>query len=190
MHLIANLRDISERKRAEERIEFLAHHDALTGLPNRVLLRDRFEQALAFAVRSKSHVAMLFLDLDNFKVVNDTLGHAAGDRCCSPWCHALGTCVRDTDTVSRQGGDEFILLLNDIFHPDAVERIAGEVLTRLGEPVGVDGHELNTPCSIGISMYPDDGQDFDTLLRKADTAMYNAKEAGRNTYHRGSSTRR
>jgi len=181
-HLIATLRDISERKQAEERIEFLAHHDALTGLPNRVLLRDRFEHAVAFAERGKSHVAVLFLDLDNFKVVNDTLGHAAGDRLLQAVVSRLAECVRDTDTVSRHGGDEFILLLNEIVHPEAVERIAGEVLLRLGESVAIDGHELNMPCSIGISLYPEDGQDFDTLLQKADTAMYNAKDAGRNTY--------
>ena len=181
-HLIANLRDISERKQAEERIEFLAHHDALTGLPNRILLRDRFDQALAFAERGGSHVAMLFLDLDNFKVVNDTLGHAAGDRLLQTVVSRLGECMRDTDTVSRQGGDEFIVLLNDIYHPEAVERIAGDVLKRLAEPMEIDGHVLNMPCSIGISVYPEDGRNFDTLLQKADTAMYNAKDAGRNTY--------
>ncbi len=174
--------DITERKEAEARIEYLAHHDALTGLPNRVLVRDRFGQAQAFAERRKNRVAMLFLDLDNFKVVNDTLGHAAGDRLLQQMVSRLEACVRETDTVSRQGGDEFIVLLTDIPGPEAVERVAAEILRRTAQPVTVDGHELNTACSIGISLYPDDGVDFDTLLQKADTAMYNAKGAGRNTY--------
>ncbi len=174
--------DITDRKEAEARIEYLAHHDALTGLPNRVLVRDRFQQALAFAERRKNHVAMLFLDLDNFKVVNDTLGHAAGDRLLQQMVSRLEGCVRETDTVSRQGGDEFIVLLADIPSTEAVERVAGQILLRTAQPITVDGHELNTACSIGISLCPDDGEDFDTLLQKADTAMYNAKGAGRNTY--------
>ncbi len=175
-------RDITERKQAEEHIEYLAHHDALTGLPNRILLRDRFEHALAMAERSRSRVALLFLDLDKFKRVNDTLGHAAGDKLLLEVVARLAHSTRETDTISRQGGDEFILLLNDIPDPEAVERIAGEILSRVGEPVEVSGHVLNTSCSIGIAMYPEDGSDFDSLLQKADVAMYNAKDAGRNTW--------
>ncbi|MCU0842349.1 MAG: EAL domain-containing protein [Thiobacillaceae bacterium] len=175
-------RDVTERKAAEARIQFLAHHDALTGLPNRVLLRDRFEQAAAYAERDRTHVAMLFLDLDRFKVINDTLGHAAGDRLLQVVVERLRRCVRDSDTVSRQGGDEFILLLNDLHDLAAVERIAGEILARLAEVLEIDGHLLHASCSIGISLYPEDGRDFDTLLQKADAAMYNAKDAGRNTY--------
>ena len=175
-------RDITERRAAEEHIEYLAHHDALTGLPNRVLLRDRFEHALAMAERSQSRVALLFLDLDKFKRVNDTLGHAAGDQLLLEVVARLGHCTRETDTISRQGGDEFILLLNEIPDPEAVERIAGEILARIAEPAEIRGHVLNTSCSIGIAMYPDDGDDFDTLLQKADVAMYDAKDAGRNTW--------
>jgi diguanylate cyclase (GGDEF)-like protein/PAS domain S-box-containing protein len=174
--------DVTLRRQAEERIEFLAHHDALTGLPNRILLRDRFEQALAFAERAQSHVALLFLDLDNFKIVNDTLGHAAGDQLLQAVVARLNRSMRDTDTVSRQGGDEFILLLNEIPDPKTVERIANDILAQLSEPVEIDGHVLNTSCSIGISFYPDDGRDFNTLLQRADVAMYNAKESGRNTF--------
>ena len=176
-------RDITERRQAEARIEFLAHHDALTGLPNRVLLRDRFEHAVAMAERTRSRVAMLFLDLDNFKRVNDTLGHAAGDHLLLQVVTRLSSCTRDSDTISRQGGDEFILLLNDIPDQEAVERIASKILMKLAETVEINGHELNAACSIGIALYPDDGSSFDMLLQKADAAMYNAKGAGRNIYH-------
>ncbi|OYX29143.1 MAG: diguanylate cyclase [Hydrogenophilales bacterium 32-62-9] len=174
--------DITERRQAEARIEFLAHHDALTGLPNRVLLRDRFAQALSLSERAKTRIAVLFLDLDNFKVVNDTLGHASGDLLLQQVVKRLSHCTRESDTISRQGGDEFILLLNDIPNQETVERIAGEILQRLADPVEIDGHVLNTSGSIGIAMVPEDGRDFDSLLQKADTAMYNAKEAGRNAY--------
>ncbi len=175
-------RDITERRRAEARIEFLAHHDVLTGLPNRVLLRDRFEHALALAERTRSRVAMLFIDLDNFKVVNDTLGHAAGDELLKTVVRRLSNCTRDSDTISRQGGDEFILLLDKIPDQETVERIANEILVQLAEPVKINGHDLNATCSIGIAVFPMDGRDFDSLLKKADAAMYNAKGAGRNTY--------
>jgi diguanylate cyclase (GGDEF)-like protein len=175
-------RDITERRQAEARIEYLAHHDALTGLPNRVLLRDRFEHAVAAADRTRTRAAMLFLDLDNFKVVNDTLGHVAGDKLLLEAVARLSRCTRESDTISRQGGDEFILLLRDIPEQETVERIAGEVLDQLAEPVEINGHLMNASCSIGIAMYPEDGSDFDSLLQKADAAMYNAKGAGRNTF--------
>ncbi len=175
-------RDITERKQAEERIQFLAHHDSLTGLPNRILLRDRFEHARDIAGKSKTHVAMLFLDLDNFKMVNDTLGHAAGDQMLLNVVKRLSRCTRGIDTISRQGGDEFIVLLNEVPDPEMVEGVAGEILTALSEPMEIGGRCLNTSCSIGIAICPEDGKDFDTLLQKADTAMYNAKDAGRNTY--------
>ncbi len=174
--------DITERRKAEARIEFLAHHDVLTGLPNRVLLRDRFEQALSRAQRSQTHVAILFLDLDNFKRVNDTLGHLAGDQLLLEAVSRLTHCSRDSDTISRQGGDEFILLLNEIPDMETVERVAADILNHLSEPVEINGHVMNASCSIGVAMYPQDGSDFDSLLQKADAAMYNAKDAGRNTY--------
>ncbi|MFN2309418.1 MAG: EAL domain-containing protein [Gammaproteobacteria bacterium] len=174
--------DVTVRRAAEERIAFLAHHDALTGLPNRILLQDRFEQALAFAERAQSHVAVLFVDLDNFKAVNDSLGHAAGDQLLQAIVTRLIITLRDTDTASRQGGDEFILLLNEIPNSKAVERIAATLLERLSAALEIDGHILKPSCSIGISLYPEDGRDFDSLLQRADMAMYKAKEAGRNTY--------
>jgi diguanylate cyclase (GGDEF)-like protein/PAS domain S-box-containing protein len=175
-------RDITERRQAEERIEFLAHHDSLTGLPNRILLHDRFDLAVSVAGRARSHVALLFLDLDNFKVVNDTLGHAAGDQLLLEVVKRLSVCTREGDTISRQGGDEFIVLLNEVPDLDMVDGIAGEILNELSEPMEINGRQLNTSCSIGISIYPEDGTDFDSLLQKADTAMYDAKDAGRNTY--------
>jgi diguanylate cyclase (GGDEF)-like protein len=125
---------------------------------------------------------MLFLDLDNFKVVNDTLGHAAGDQLLLEVVQRLSRCTREMDTISRQGGDEFILLLNDIPDLETVEGIAATILNELSEPMQISNRELNTSCSIGISIYPEDGSTFDSLLQKADTAMYNAKDAGRNTY--------
>ena len=182
IRLYGACQDITEHRQAEARIGFLAHHDILTGLPNRVLLRDRFEQALARAQRSRKQVAMLFLDLDNFKRVNDTLGHLAGDQLLLESVKRLTGCMRDSDTISRQGGDEFILLLDDIADVETVDRIAMDVLRVLVEPVEINGHAINTSCSIGVALYPQDGSDFDSLLQKADTAMYNAKDAGRNTY--------
>jgi len=181
-HYLAIFSDITERKAAEERIAFLAYHDPLTGLPNRLLLRDRFEQALAFASRSGTWVAVLVLDLDRFKTVNDTLGHVVGDRVLQAVVERLHGCVRGAETVSRQGGDEFTLLLTDIHSAEAVADVARKILGRLAAPVFTDGHELLTTASIGISLYPNDGDDFDTLLKKADTAMYDAKEAGRNGF--------
>ncbi len=175
-------RDITERKQAEERIEFLAHHDSLTGLPNRILLRDRFEQAMAHAGRTQSHAALLFIDLDNFKAVNDTLGHAAGDLILLEAVRRLSRSTRESDTISRHGGDEFIVLLNAVPDLETVERIAGEILYELAQPMSVGNHVLNSSCSIGIVIHPEDGADYDKLLQKADIAMYNAKEAGRNTY--------
>ncbi|MCA1978649.1 MAG: EAL domain-containing protein [Thiobacillus sp.] len=174
--------DITARRQAEARIEFLAHHDVLTGLPNRVLLRDRFELAVARAGRTHSRVAMLFIDLDHFKMVNDSLGHAAGDQLLLEMVKRLAACTRESDTISRQGGDEFILVLNDLPDLDTVERIADEILERIAEPVEIQGHALNMSCSIGIAVYPEDGGDFDTLMQKADLAMYGAKDAGRHAW--------
>jgi len=175
--------DITERKRAEHKIEFLAYHDALTGLPNRLLVQDRFLQARAHADRDKSKVALLFLDLDNFKTINDSLGHSVGDALLQQIASRLSECVRDTDTISRQGGDEFLIVLPDLPDSDACAPVLVKVMERLQDPFDADGHELSTSASIGIALYPDDGKDFDTLLKKADMAMYRAKDSGRNAYH-------
>jgi len=174
--------DITARKAAEEQIEFLAYRDVLTGLPNRLLLQDRFSQATAHADRSRSKVALLFLDLDNFKTINDSLGHTVGDALLQEIARRLGVCVRETDTISRQGGDEFLIVLSELAGTEAVPPVLLKIREHLQAPVVCDGHELSTSASIGVALYPDDGRDFDTLLKKADTAMYRAKDAGRNHY--------
>ncbi len=174
--------DITERKRSERQIEFLAYHDPLTGLPNRVLLEDRLQQAMAHADRNQTQLAMMFMDLDNFKQINDSLGHAAGDCLLQEVASRLGDCVRETDTVSRQGGDEFILLLTDLQEIDGCLPVLSKIMNRLQDPFMVDDNELSTSVSIGVATYPADGTDFESLRKKADMAMYRAKEAGRNTY--------
>ena len=181
-HVFAHVRDISERRRTEERIEFLARHDALTGLPNRLMLKDHFELALAYAERAGVKVALMFLDLDNFKTINDSLGHHYGDALLQQVATRLRGCVRDTDTISRHGGDEFVIVLADLSDPEAIATVASKIQVQMTPPFDVNGYELNTSLSIGVAIYPDDGTDFDTLLKMADTAMYHAKEAGRNTY--------
>ena len=182
-HVIGTIRDISARKQAEARIEYLAHHDALTGLPNRMLLRDRFAQAQLLADRHHSQLALLFLDLDHFKVINDTLGHAVGDTLLKQIVERLQTCVRDSDTISRQGGDEFLVLAQDFKQLAVIERIAASLMTCLQAPLQVAGQELSLSGSIGIALYPQDGDNFDLLLQRADMAMYTAKAAGRNKAH-------
>jgi diguanylate cyclase (GGDEF)-like protein len=171
-----------ERAEHEARIEFLAQHDPLTGLPNRLLAMDRLQQAIAFAEREHASVALLFLDLDNFKGINDSLGHDIGDAMLKEVTTRLRHCLRGTDTLSRQGGDEFLVILADVRDPDAVGRVADALLDQLKSPFEIERHQLASTVSIGIAVYPHDGRDFGTLLRKADTAMYNAKASGRNTY--------
>ena len=180
--ILSTYEDITDRKRADEKIEFLAYHDTLTELPNRMLVQDRFHQAIAYAERSHSKVALLFLDLDNFKTINDSLGHLLGDGLIKIIAGRLVECMRDADTVSRQGGDEFLIILTSLEDADTIAPILVELMNRLSEPCVIEGHELTTSASIGISLYPDDGRDFDSLLKKADIAMYRAKDAGRNTY--------
>ncbi len=175
--------DISERKEAEQRIEFLAYHDVLTGLPNRLLLRDRVDQAMAQADRHHKHVALLFMDLDNFKQINDTLGHDTGDLLLKEVTQRLNQCIRDTDTVSRQGGDEFVILLRDLADGQAAVPVLDKLMEHMQRPFALDGNELTTSVSVGVAVYPEDGRTFDTLMKKADMAMYQAKENGRATYH-------
>ncbi len=175
--------DITDRKSAEQRIEYLAYHDTLTGLPNRLLVQDRFEQAMAQAERSHSKVALVYLDLDNFKSINDTLGHAAGDEFLKEVARRLRSCVRDSDTISRQGGDEFLLVLRDLPDSEVVQAIIMKIMERLQEPLRIDTQDLASSASLGVAIAPDDGRDFETLRKKADLAMYRSKESGRNTYH-------
>ncbi|MYM28050.1 EAL domain-containing protein [Duganella sp. CY15W] len=180
--LVAVLEDISQRKQFEEELMHLARHDALTGLANRTLLLDRVSQAIAQARRSGALVAMLFLDLDRFKTINDSLGHDAGDRVVIEVGRRLKQSVRDADTVARLGGDEFVVLLADLPHELVAAALAQKILCALFEPMLIQGHELAPACSIGISLYPRDGADGKTLLKNADAAMYQAKALGRGNY--------
>ncbi|MCK6392876.1 bifunctional diguanylate cyclase/phosphodiesterase [Zoogloea sp.] len=181
-HYVAVFSDITERKASEARIAYLAQHDPLTGLPNRALLQDRLDQALASAVRHNSRIALLFLDLDRFKTINDSLGHMTGDRLLQGVALRLSACTRETDTISRQGGDEFLIVLTDVEGPDDAARVAEKILDQLRPPFDIDGQQLATSFSIGIALYPEDGSCADSLMKNADTAMYHAKECGRNTY--------
>lgn len=175
-------RDITERQRFEETIRHQAFHDALTGLPNRLLLNDRLTLEIAHAKRNKQMLAVLFLDLDRFKLVNDTLGHGVGDQLLTIIARRLTGCVREDDTVARLGGDEFALLLPEIAQVENAVKVARKILQAIKEPVHMDIHELYITASIGIALYPNDGGDAETLLKNADTAMYRAKEKGKNNY--------
>ncbi|MGZ8869071.1 MAG: putative bifunctional diguanylate cyclase/phosphodiesterase [Thermoanaerobaculia bacterium] len=180
---IGLIRDITERKTAEQQIEYQAYHDALTGLANRRLFQEHLTLALALAQRRRRAVAVLFLDLDHFKVVNDSLGHSVGDSMLKEVATRLRSAVRDGDTVARVGGDEFTIVLQDLSDRDDAEIVAKKVLRTIGAPIEVSGHRLYVTASIGITVFPDDGDDAETLLKNADSAMYRAKEEGRNTYH-------
>ena len=170
-----------ERKRYQEQLEHQANYDALTGLPNRNLLLDRLKQAV-FAQRQVHSIALVFIDLDHFKFINDSLGHNAGDKLLQHMAERLRSVVRDGDTVSRLGGDEFILILNDQHNEEIIFRAMQRIINKLSEPVSIDGHELYVTCSAGISLHPQDGPDIETLLKNADAAMYRAKERGRNNF--------
>ncbi len=165
-----------------QKMTYLAQHDPLTDLPNRLLLQDRLEHAIAQAKRSGFSLAVLFLDLDNFKNINDSLGHAIGDQLLQSVAQRLLTCIRASDTVSRHGGDEFIILVEEERPPEAALHTADKVLAALALPHQIQHYELHTTVSIGISTFPTDGQDAETLLKNSDTAMYHAKQKGRNNY--------
>jgi len=180
--IVSVSRDISERRRAEEQIEYQAYHDGLTGLPNRLLFRDRLTIALAHAKRQQSPLVLMFLDLDRFKIVNDTLGHSLGDELLRANAARLRAVLREGDTIARMGGDEFTVLLTDLNDARDAARIAQKLLDTVAEPVRVEGHELYVTTSIGIAVFPNDGDTAELLLKNADSAMYRAKEAGRNSY--------
>ena len=176
------IRDIRDRKEAEARIQFLAHHDTLTGLPNRVLLMDRLEFILASARRREARVGVLFIDLDNFKTVNDSLGHAAGDALLRQVASRIEGALRSVDVVSRLGGDEFLVVLPDLESEQAPVAVAEKLLAVVTEPVTLEGQSLSVSPSIGIAVFPRDGTTADTLIRNADAAMYLAKDRGRSNF--------
>ena len=178
--LVVNYRDITQRKATEKQLEYQAYYDALTGLPNRLLFRDRVVNAIAQARRHRRGIAVMYLDLDHFKLVNDGLGHSVGDALLSDVAVRLQGSIRASDTISRLGGDEFTILLNDTSSSDSVFGVAHKVLHSLARPFRVEGHELYVTASIGISVFPTDGEDVEKLLKCADSAMYRAKELGRN----------
>ena len=175
--------DITERREHEAALEYQAHHDSLTGLPNRALLPDRIEQAIAQAGRSGKQVAVVFVDLDHFKLINDSLGHHVGDRLLLEVASRLKTCVRGNDTVVRQGGDEFVLVLAEQQGEDDILAVVSRLLDAVSQPWTDNGQEYGLSCSIGVSCFPQDGDESGALLRSADAAMYQAKASGRSTYH-------
>jgi diguanylate cyclase (GGDEF)-like protein/PAS domain S-box-containing protein len=180
--LIGVAMNITERKIAEQRVAHMAHHDALTGLPNRVLLRDRIQQAIAQAHRNGTQLAVLFLDLDRFKTINDSLGHQLGDRLLQSVASRILVCVREGDTVSRVGGDEFVIVIPGIGSSSDASSVASKILEVLASAFHLHGNDLHVAASIGISLYPADGSDAETLMRNADTAMYHAKDSGRGNF--------
>jgi diguanylate cyclase (GGDEF)-like protein/PAS domain S-box-containing protein len=178
----AVIQDITERKEVQERLRYLANYDSLTGLPNRALLQDRLEQAMMDARRRQRKVAVMFVDLDRFKMINDTLGHDAGDSLLKMAAERLTRSVRANDTVARLGGDEFMVVLKDLPEVEDVPLVANKILASFSRSFVIDGHELFVTPSIGISISPDDGTDAKTLLKHADSAMYHAKDSGRNRF--------
>ncbi|HEX4441255.1 MAG TPA: EAL domain-containing protein [Thermoanaerobaculia bacterium] len=176
------VRDVSSRLETERQIERLAYHDALTGLPNRALFADRLEQGISRATRDGGGLAVLFVDLDEFKLINDSLGHSRGDAVLSEVGARLRSCLRASDTAARLGGDEFIVCLQPVDDPTAAGRVAGKILSAVSRPISLDGQNLFVTGSVGISMYPSDGTDGESLRRAADIAMYRAKEHGSNTF--------
>jgi diguanylate cyclase (GGDEF)-like protein/PAS domain S-box-containing protein len=180
--ILVVLKDVTDRKAAEKRIEHLAHHDSLTGLINRYNLEILLEQALRNAHRDRCLLAVVFIDLDRFKVINDTLGHQVGDRLLIEVAERLLRGARESDLVARLGGDEFVVVLTDLSTAEDTAPVASKMLHALGEPYEIDGDRLYSSPSIGISLYPDDGGDATTLMKNADTAMYFAKQQGRNNY--------
>lgn len=179
---IAVLHDVTERQQAEQRLVYLAQFDALTGLPTRMLFHDRATQALARADREEKLVAIMYLDLDHFKIINDSMGHHAGDELLKAVAKRITSCLRNVDTVSRMGGDEFTVILESIPHIDSATIVAEKILDAMQEPFHLDGDEVHVTASIGVTLYPMDDKELASLVKHADQAMYRAKQAGRNNY--------
>lgn len=180
--------DVTEQKEAQQKLAFMATHDDLTGLPNRTLFMDRLKLALARAQRSRKKLAVLFLDIDKFKDINDTLGHSIGDRLIKMVSRQICLCLRKSDTIARMGGDEFMLLLPEINRDQDVDNVARKIINMIQIPFTMDHIMLQVTTSIGIALYPHDGQDGETLIKNADIAMYYAKDTSRNTFVRYNSS--
>jgi diguanylate cyclase (GGDEF)-like protein/PAS domain S-box-containing protein len=180
--ITALMTDITERKRMEQKLEEMATHDFLTGLPNRILLTDRFTIAAALSHRNKARLAVMSLDLDKFKTINDTLGHAAGDQVLKTVATRITGLIRASDTLARVGGDEFVLVMLETKRKEDAAFIAQKILDAFAEPLLIDGHLLNLSTSIGIAVYPEDAADLETLVKKSDAAMYYSKGHGRNQF--------
>jgi diguanylate cyclase (GGDEF)-like protein/PAS domain S-box-containing protein len=180
--VLAFAEDISARKVAEAHVAHLAQHDALTGLANRLLLKDRLQLAITTAQRTQRTQALLFIDLDRFKAINDTVGHSVGDSLLLQVALRLRECVRESDTLARVGGDEFVILLTNLLKPDGCLPVAEKVIAAVAQPISVDNHVFNISASVGIAVWPTDGADAETLTRNADVAMYHAKNSGRNNF--------
>ncbi len=181
-HFVAVFHDITEMKRKERQIAYQAYHDPLTSLPNRSLLMDRLRQAIAHAQRTHARLGVLFIDLDNFKHVNDSLGHSTGDALLRQVAERLSGMLRDEDTVARLGGDEFVIMIPELTEPDAAVQLAERIIGAFSKPVTLPGHELFVTPSIGITVFPEDGASPEALIKNADMAMYRAKDSGRNAY--------
>ena len=179
---VAHFTDVSSEHAAEAKLHHMAHHDVLTGLVNRFSLMERLDQVLATARREGTRVALLFIDLDRFKNINDTLGHHLGDRLLIEVAARLREILRDSDVVARLGGDEFVIMLSGVDHAGAVARVAEKIVASIGDPYSIEGHDLYTTPSIGIALFPGDGEDRETLMKNADAAMYHAKSFGRNNF--------
>lgn len=181
-YFIGVVRDITERKLVEQKLAYFAHHDYLTGLPNRVLFLNSLGHSVLLAKRNRYQIAVLFLDLDGFKQINDTLGHDAGDLLLQEASKRLKGIIRASDTVARLGGDEFIFVLNNIGSTENISPMAAKIISSLSEPFEINGHQCRIGGSIGISTYPEDSEDIEKLIIQADTAMYLAKQGGKNTF--------
>ena len=180
-HFVGLVRDITGRKQAEEKMTQLALYDHLTGLPNRILFHERLESARVQAHRNKSLVALLFIDLDGFKAVNDSLGHHVGDLLLKEVSHRLKNVVRESDTVARMGGDEYTVILTNIKEVSAASQVAEKIITSLNKPITLDGNSCSIGASIGLAVYPDHAEDLESLISNADSAMYQAKANGKNS---------